>query len=95
MGEELQKDVKKILDNVEIMILAIKATGGYKVRKQFKIPDIQINRLCAESEPKIRLMAIFLTVAETMLQEPTPSIHPRWNEYVRRRKECMMELEKR
>jgi len=94
MGEELQKDVKKILDNVEIMILAIKATGGYKVRKQFKIPDLQIDRLCEESEPKIRDMAIRVVVAETMLQEPAPSIHPRWDEYVRRWKECIEELEK-
>jgi hypothetical protein len=82
---ELQKEVRKILENVELMILAIKATGGYKVRKQFKIPDIQIDRLCAESEPMIREMAIRLVIAEEMLREPAPSIHPRWEEYMRRR----------
>jgi len=93
VGGELQT-AKQTLKNLDLMLLAIKATGGYKVRKNIPLSERRIDRLCEESEPKIRLMAIFLIVAETMLQEPAPSIHPRWKEYVRRRAECMMELEK-
>ena len=94
MGGELQT-VMQVLKKLDQMLLAIKATGGYKVRKNIPLSEHRINKLCEESEPKIRLMAISLVVAETMLHEPAPSIHPRWDEYQRRRAECMAELGKR
>jgi len=89
VGGELQKDVKDILKHVDLMILAIKATGGYKERKKFRLSNHEIDLLCAGSEPAIREMAVRLTVAEAMLRTPAPSIHSRWEEYQGRRKEAM------
>ena len=89
------RDAKKVLSNLDNMILAIKATGGYKERKKLHLTDLEIDKLCANSEPSIRKMAISLVVAEDMLQEPAPSIHSRWEEYERRRGECMEELGKK
>ena len=93
MGGERLRDAKKVLSNLDNMILAIKATGGYKERKKFRFSDREIDRLCANSEPAIRKTAIYLVVAEAMLQEPGPSIHSRWEEYQRRRAEYIAELE--
>ena len=94
MGGELQKELEKVLGKVDVMILAIKATGGYKMRKRFRLSDREIDKLCAASEPAIRTMAASLVVAETMLQEPAPSIHPRGEEYLQRRADAMVELKK-
>ena len=92
MGGEL-RDAKKVLKKLDNMILAIKATGGYKERKKFRLSDHEIDRLCTTSEPAIRKTAVYLVVAEEMLQEPAPSIHSRWEEYQRRRAEYIAELE--
>jgi len=86
------RDAKKVLSNLDNMILAIKATGGYKERKKFRLSDREIDRLCAGSEPAIRETAVSLVVAEEMLREPAPSIHSRWDEYQRRRAAYMAEL---
>ena len=94
MGGEL-RDAKKVLKKLDNMILAIKATGGYKERKKFRLSDREIDRLCTTSEPAIRRMAVSLVVAEEMLQEPAPSIHSRWDEYQRRRAEDIAELGKK
>jgi len=94
MGKERLRDAKKVLSNLDNIILAIKATGGYKMRKRFRLSDHEIDKLCATSEPAIRKMAVSLVVAKAMLQEPAPSIHSRWEEYQRRRAEHMAELEK-
>ena len=95
MREELQKDVKKALNRLDDMILAIKATGGYKMRKKFRLSDHEIDKLCVQSEPAIRRMAINLMVAEAMLQEPAPSVHPRWWEYQQRQADMLGELGKK
>lgn len=95
MGEELQKDVKDILRHVDLMILAIKATGGYKERKKFRLSNHEIDLLSAGSEPAIREMAVRLAIAEAMLRAPAPSIHPRWDEYLKRRAEYMAQLGKK
>jgi len=92
VGEELRV-AKKVLKKLDNMILAIKATGGYKERKKFRLSDREIDRLCTTSEPAIRKMAVSLVVAEEMLQEPAPSIHSRWDEYQRWRAEYIAELE--
>ena len=94
MGEEL-RGAKKVLKKLDNMILAIKATGGYKERKKFRLSDREIDRLCTTSEPAIRRMAVSLVVAEEMLQEPAPSIHSRWDEYQIRRAEDIAELGKK
>ena len=91
MGGELQ-DAKKVLKNIDTMILAIKATGGWKERKRFRLSKHEIDQLCTTSEPKIRRMAINLLTAEAMLQEPAPSLHSRWDEYQRRQMDILVEL---
>jgi len=91
MGEELQT-AKQILKNLDQMLLAIKATGGYYVRKDIPLSENRINKLCKESEPKIRKMVIRLVVAETMLQELPPSLHSRWDEYHRRLSDCIAHI---
>ena len=91
MGGELQ-DAKKVLANIDLMILAIKATGGYKVRKTFRLSDHEIDKLCVRSEPAVRRMAVNLLIAEAMLEEPAPSIHNRWEEYQRRQADMLREL---
>ena len=93
MGGEL-RDAKKVLGNIDLMILAIKATGGWKERKKFRLSEHEIDQLCAASEPKIRRMAFNLIVAEAMLEEPAPSIHPRWDEYQQRQADMLRELGK-
>ena len=94
MGGEL-RDAKKVLKKLDNMILAIKATGGYKERKKFRLSDHEIDRLCTTSEPAIRKMAVSLVVAEGMLQESAPSIHPRWEEYQQRQADMLGELGKK
>ena len=91
----LQMQLQKALENVDIMILAIKATGGWKERKKFRLSEHEIDQLCAASEPKIRRMALNLIVAEALLQEPAPSIHPRWEEYQQRQVDMLGELGKK
>jgi len=95
VGGELQKDVKDILKHVDLMILAIKATGGYKERKKFRLSEREIDLLCSGSEPAIRGMAVRLMIAEAMLRTPAPSIHSRWEEYERRRTDMLGELGKK
>jgi len=95
VGGGRPRDAKKVLSNLDNMILAIKATGGYKERKKLRLSDREIDRLCTTSEQAIRKTAVYLVVAEEMLQEPAPSIHSRWEEYQRRRAECMTQLGKK
>jgi len=92
VGEELQTDVKKVMKHVEQMILAIKAKGGWKYREQIRLSDRELEKLLDRCEIGLKSMAVYLVVAEAMLQEPAPSIHPRWEEYVRRREHVMAEL---
>ena len=94
MGGELQ-DAKKVLGNIELMILAIKGKGGYKDRKMFRLSDVEFDKYFLECTDKFRIIAVGIVVAEAMLQEPAPSIHPRWDEYIKRRAECMGELGKK
>lgn len=83
----LQTTIEKVLKDTDIMILACKAKGGYKFRQRFRCSDVELRKLLEIAENHIRVMAISLVVAEAMLREPAPSIHPRWDEYVKRRTE--------
>lgn len=91
MGGEL-RDAKKVLNNIDLMILAIKATGGWNERERFRLSKHEIDQLCATSEPKIRRMAVNLIIAEAMLQEPARSYHPRWDEYQQRQMDILVDL---
>ena len=95
MGRELHKDLTKVLNGLDRIILGIKAKGGWKERKQFQMSERELDLFLEKCEGRLRKMVVYLLVAETMLQEPAPSIHPRWEEYVKRRGECMAELGKK
>lgn len=94
MGK-VHEDAKKVLKNLDVMILGIKAKGGYKERKQFQMSDRELDLFLADCEDRLRKIVVHLVVAETMMQEPAPSIHSRWEEYARRRTECMAQLGKK
>ncbi|MBA7533856.1 hypothetical protein ES705_26102 [subsurface metagenome] len=91
----MQKDLTKIMSGLDRIISGIKAKGGWKERKQFQMSDKELDLFLEKCEGRLRKMAVHLVVAETMLQEPAPSIHSRWEEYQMRRAECMAELGKR
>jgi len=94
VGGELQNDLEKVLNGLDHIILGIKAKGGYKERKRFQMSDRELDLFLADCESRLRMAVVSLMVAETMLREPAPSIHPRWDEYQRRYRECMAELRK-
>lgn len=73
---------KRQIGGIEALILGLKASGGYKFREQIQLQDgLELDTFVAGAEQKIRFLAYALTVAEQMMQEPAPSIHPRWGEY--------------
>lgn len=86
---KLQTKIKKALETTNNMILACKAKGGYKFRQRFKCTDLELEKMLKMCETQIRQTAISLVVAEAMLREHPPSIHSRWKEYQRRRKEAL------
>lgn len=81
---------------MDVLFLAVRATGGHKYRKAFKGTDQEVNDYIAGALPKIQAMFLALIVAEDMLQEPCtckPSLanlwkgcpHKRWQEYLDRK----------
>ncbi len=85
---------QKMLKHLDTRILAIRASGGYKYRSSFKLSDLEFEQFYTETVGKLQLMTISLTVAEQILSEPAPSIHPRAEEYTRRVREAVEELGK-
>ena len=94
MGGEL-KQAKDHIKSIDLMIQIIKAKGGWKYRNEIKLTDLQLKKRMQVVEIELRNMATNLATAETMLREPPPSIHNRWEEYQRRRAEAIVELGKR
>lgn len=86
---DLKKRIEKILKDSDDMILACKAKGGYRFREQFRCTDLELEKKLKQCEIKIRATAVSLVVAEEMLREPPPSIHSRWDDYIRRRNEAL------
>ncbi len=86
---------QKMLKYLDTRILAIKAAGGFRYRARFKLTDLEFKQFYTETVGKFQLMTISLTVAEQMLSEPAPSIHPRAEEYNRRVREAVEELGKK
>lgn len=88
---DLEQDARKILEIIEQLILAEKASGGYKFRPQIRLSNQELKDFIDRKESWLRMMAVSLIVAEQMLQETKPAYqayHNRWVEYVRRRAEC-------
>lgn len=93
MKKEL-RDVKKVLKSLDVMLLAVRGKGGYKYRQQFRLSDVEFEQFFTKCVADFRTVFINIAVAEAMLQEPAPSIHPRWEEYQQRRKDVDAELGK-
>jgi hypothetical protein len=86
----------RIVRGVDALILAVKASGGYKYRAMMQMQDGQeLDTFITQAEVRLRFMAHSLAVAEAMLREPAPSIHPRWEEYQRRQAEALQEMMKK
>jgi len=85
---DYKKAAEKARREMQTLILVCRATGGYKWRERIRLSDREIDRLMAGCEQHLLDMAHRLAVAERMLKEPPPSIHPRWDEYLRRVKEA-------
>jgi hypothetical protein len=92
---KLETKIKRTLKDADMLILACKAKGGYKFRQRFQCTDLELEKILAGAEKRIRTMAVSLAVAEAMLQEPPPSFHPRWEEYIRRRADMVAEMVKK
>lgn len=95
MGGELQKNAEAILRKTDVLIQTVKARGGHKYRERIRLPNQEIEGFIDSAEAKLQAMAVSLTVAEAMLQETKPAYQAyrsRWDEYVRRRAECIEQL---
>ncbi len=87
------KQIKKILESLEFLILAIKASGGYKYQEKLKLSEVERGKYIARSEINLKTMVVSLLTAEEMLQERGYwDKEPRWQEYQERREEAMKEM---
>lgn len=76
---------KQTISGIDAVILALKASGGYKYRAMIALQDgKELDSFIATSEASVRWMAHAIQVAEAMLKEKPPSIHDRWEEYLQR-----------
>lgn len=89
---ELLSDVRRALQSMDLTILAVKAKGGYKHRREIRLSDRELEELEDDCERRLRLLAVAHILAKRMLREPAPSIHARWNEYQARYAELVDEL---
>jgi hypothetical protein len=81
-------EVRKAAKYGELLLLALKASGGYRFRALIKLSDTELDRVVETSSEALRDLCIRVTVAERMLQEKPPSYHERWDEYQGRLKEA-------
>jgi len=84
---DYKKAAEKARREMQTLIVVVKATGGYKWRSRIRLSDREIDKLMVTCEQHLLGMAHRLAIAETMLREPPPSYHSRWEEYQLRIKE--------
>ena len=75
---------KKAVEYANLLILISKAKGGWKIRQQIRLSDHELAELMPKVETDLVLMAARMAVAEKMIGEHPPSIHPRMDEYAQR-----------
>lgn len=80
--------VQSIKEQMQI----IKAKGGWKHRQEIKLSDQELLERLPKAESELLLLAIHAAVAERMLREPPPSIHPRTDEYAQRVEDVLNKL---
>jgi len=88
---DLQTEVERSLAGLDGILLAIKASGGYKYRAFLKGSEKEIDDHLKEAIPKLRGMIVSLVLAEYMLQEDTNREWQggRWEEYLERRQSTL------
>jgi len=93
----IEPKLKIALKPIDLLILAVKAGGGFKYRAMLHLQEGQeVDAVIAGAENRLRQMAFRLEVAEAMLREPAPSmVHPRWDEYQGRREEALKQMMKK
>ena len=74
MRGELQKDLAKIMNGLDHIILGIKAKGGYKERKRFQMSDRELDLFLADCERRLRMMVISLVMLCSGETEPEQQI---------------------
>jgi len=81
---------KQTVGGIDAIVLALKASGGYKYRERIQLSGPELDVFVATAEARIRELYRHLQVAEKMMREPPPSSNhmPRWEEYLRRCKEA-------
>ena len=85
-----KKQIKKILESLDFLILAIKASGGYKYQEKLKLSEVERDKYIAKSEINLKTMVVSLLTGEEMLQEAGDwDKGTRWQEYQERREEAM------
>ena len=102
---ELQKRIDDTLNNLDMALVAIKSTGGYRFRKQIPLSEEKIDKWVDHAIKALQEMSVNLLVAEALLEEPPPSIlayifrkenrRPRWDIYRQRRGQYLAALRKK
>jgi hypothetical protein len=101
---DITESVERGLTGLDALLLAVRASGGYKYRKSFKGTQQEVDEAVGQAVPKLRSIVIALILAETMLAESVPvkfSLKDiwkprdlkRWDEYVMRRVELFKALD--
>lgn len=92
MDKALKKTINKLEKSIDEQIVIIKGRGGFRYRAKFRLSDIEFDKLYTEAVSKMHILGIGIAVAEQMMTEHAPSIHPRWDEYKRRVSEAVEEV---
>lgn len=105
MKADLQKRIDDTLNNLDMALVAIRATGGYRFRKQIPLSEEKIDKWVDHAIKALQEMSVNLLVAEALLEEPPPSIlayifrkenrRPHWDIYRQRRGQYLTVLRKK
>lgn len=88
--------VERTLQGLDAVLLAIRASGGYKFRQFLHGTDKEIEEQVVEAIPKLRYLVLSLIMAEDMLKEFCPRCGlERWAVYCERRENLLAALQKR
>ena len=64
----------------KVIVGLIRASGGYKWRKQFKLSDVELDREAKKASAEVYIMRIKLMIAEQLILGPQPLYSDRLKE---------------
>lgn len=82
MTPEMEKRIAVAMENVAMVNLAIKATGGHKYKEKLGLSDLEAEALMAKGEAKVLRTVVALLVAEDFIDKQTGRLHI-YQEYVK------------